>query len=79
VSPVRVRIEGPATLALDVATELADADGVELRASERPAPLDGGRVALTVEVEGTEGAVAKAVARISKTLPAGSSINAVTT
>ena len=47
----RVRLEGPAAVVLRVATQLADADGVELTASEKPVSLDDGRVALDVTVQ----------------------------
>jgi hypothetical protein len=77
VTSFRVRFEGPATLALQVATELADADGIELVASEHPSTLEEGRVELTVVVAGTEQAVGDAVARISEMLPEGSSLATV--
>jgi hypothetical protein len=64
-------------LALQVARELADVDGIELIASESPVPLDEGRVGLTVVVDATEEAVGDAVAKISETLPEGSSVATV--
>ena len=70
----RVRFEGPATLTLGVATELADADGVELISSEQPVVLDGGVVALDVTVEGAFDEVADAVASIRVGMPSGASI-----
>jgi hypothetical protein len=77
VTAIRVRFEGPSMLALQVARELADADGIELIASESPAPLDEGKVELTVVVDATEEAVGDAVAKISETLPEGSSLATV--
>lgn len=70
----RLRLEGPPSLALDVATSLADADGVELVSSEQPRALDGSRVALHVTVDGEFDAVADAVASIRGRMPAGASI-----
>jgi hypothetical protein len=77
VTAFRVRFEGPSVLALQVARDLADADGIELIASESPAPLDEGKVGLTVVVDATEEAVGDAVAKISETLPEGSSLATV--
>ena len=70
----RVRFEGPASLALSVATALADADGVELISSDQPAALDDGMVALNVTVEGAFDAVADAVAGIRDEIPSGASL-----
>jgi hypothetical protein len=74
VTNYRVRLEGPAAVVLRVATELADADGVELTSSEKPANLDDGKVALDVTVRGEFDAVADAVAGIRGGLPSGASI-----
>jgi hypothetical protein len=74
VTKYRVRLEGPAAVVLRVATQLADADGVELTASEKPVSLDDGRVALDVTVQGEFDAVADAVAGIRGGLPAEASI-----
>lgn len=74
VSNYRVRFEGPAALALRVATALADADGVELISSDRPVSLDGNIVALDVAVEGEFDAVADAVASIRGGMPTEASI-----
>ena len=70
----RVRFEGPARLTLSVATALADADGVDLVASDQPINLDGSTVALDVTVEGAFDAVADAVAGIRGGIPADASI-----
>ena len=69
-----VRFEGPAALALRVATALADADGVELISSDEPVPIDQDIVALSVTVEGAFDAVADAVASIRAGMPTGASV-----
>jgi hypothetical protein len=74
VTNYRVRFEGPAALALRVATSLADADGVELTSSDQPLTLDHSIVALNVTVEGAFDAVADAVARIRGEIPSEASI-----
>jgi hypothetical protein len=74
VANYRVRFEGPAALALRVATALADADGVELISSDQPVTLDDSMVALDVTVEGAFDAVADAVASIRGEIPSGASI-----
>jgi hypothetical protein len=74
VANYRVRFEGPAALALRVATALADADGVELISSDQPVTLDDSMVALDVTVEGAFDAVADAVAIIRGEIPSGASI-----
>lgn len=73
----RIRFEGPATLAVRVATELADAEGVDLISSEPPSIIDGDRVMLDVTVEAADAAVADAVAAIRDEMPAGASIDIV--
>jgi hypothetical protein len=65
----RVRFEGPAALALRVATTLADADGVELISSDQPLSLGDGTVALNVMVAGELDAVVDAVAGIRREMP----------
>lgn len=69
-----IRFKGPAALAVGVATELADADGVDLTSSAQPSILDQHTVELIVSVEGTRDDVAAAVSNISDTLPHGASI-----
>ena len=73
----RIRFEGPAALALRIATALADADGVELISSERPSIRDDNTVELLLAVEGTFDAVAGAVAGIRDGMPSGASIGFV--
>lgn len=70
----RIRFEGPAALAMGVATALADADGVDLTSSKQPSILDKNTVELSVSVEGNRDAVARAVATIRAELPDGASI-----
>jgi hypothetical protein len=69
-----VRIEGPAELTLNIATALADADGVDLIASDQPVTVDEIRVALNVTVNGAFDDVADAVASIRGRMPTGVSI-----
>lgn len=71
----RIRFEGPTALAVGIATELADADGVELTSSAKPSILDANTVELTVSVEGTHDHVAAAISSISRRLPDGASID----
>lgn len=70
----RIRFAGPSTIAVRVATALAEADGVELIASEPPSILGANMVELAVAVEGTLDAVAGAVASIRDGMPKGASI-----
>jgi hypothetical protein len=77
VTVYRIRFEGPAALAVGVATALADADGVELTSSAKPSTLDENTVELNVSVEGARNAVVVAVANISDELPDGASIEIV--
>jgi hypothetical protein len=70
----RVRFEGSITLALRVATTLADADGVELISSDQPLSLGDGTVALNVMVAGEFDAVVDAVAGIRREMPPRASI-----
>jgi hypothetical protein len=74
VTVYRIRFQGPAKLAVGVATALADADGVELISSEPPSILDQNTVELDVAVEGAFDAVADAVASIRDGMPKGASI-----
>jgi hypothetical protein len=70
----RIRFEGPAALAVRVATALADADGVDLTHSGQPKILDENTVELDLSVQGTGDAVAVAVSSISDELPDGASL-----
>jgi hypothetical protein len=74
VTHYRIRLEGPAALTLEVATALADADGVELIASDQPAAGEESKVVLDVTVEGPFDAVADAVADLRAGMPADGSI-----
>jgi hypothetical protein len=67
--------EGPAALAVSVATALADADQVELISSEPPSVVDAATVRLGLRVEGPSEAVIDAVAGVRTGLPAGASID----
>lgn len=74
VTVYRITFEGPAALALRVATALADADGVELISSEPPSVVDVDTVKLGLAVEGAPDSVTDALADIRDGLPAGASI-----
>ena len=71
-----VTYEGPPSLAVPVATLLADAQGVDLTAAEKPEHLDGSveSVLLALTVEGATEAVTAAVSHISDGLPAEATI-----
>ncbi len=75
----RIVYTGPSSLAVQAATLLADADGVELTASERPQVTDAATdtVVLAVTVEGTPDAVAEAVALLEDQLPDGATVEVV--
>ena len=73
----QIRYEGPATVALRVATALADAEGVDLRASDAPRTLDAGTVQLAVTVDGGADDVLDAVGTVRGWLPVGASIEIV--
>jgi hypothetical protein len=74
VTNYRVRIEGPAEFTLSVAKALADADGVDLIASDQPVTVDESRVALNVTINGAFDDVADAVASIRAGMPTGVSM-----
>ena len=69
----RIRFEGPASLALGVATALADAEGVELTSSEPPSPIAGGDVGLDSPSRAPRSPSGR-VDRIRDGLPPGSTI-----
>jgi hypothetical protein len=69
----RIVYKGPSSLAVQTATLLADAQGVELMSSEAPEPRDG-MVVLALTVEGSADAIDAAVHRIQEELPAGATI-----
>jgi len=75
VSSHRVSIHAPTALALQTVTALADAEGVDLTASEPPASSGDHMVDLDVIVEGERSAVASAVDGIRAGLPSGASIS----
>ena len=70
----RVVFEGPASLAVSVATALADAEGVELISSDPLAVVDDHTVRLALAVEGALESVTEAVASISDGMPTGAAI-----
>ena len=70
-----ITFEGPAALAVGVATALADANGIELISSEHPSVVDADTVRLGLEVEGELDAVTDGVAAVRDGLPAGASID----
>jgi shikimate kinase len=74
VTAYRIRLTGPAALVVRLATELADADGVELTSSEQPTIAGESSVELGVSVEGTHDDVTRAVSNIRDELPKGASI-----
>ena len=71
----RIRFEGPAALAVGVATALADADDVDLTSSSQPSILDANTVALDLTAEGPIEAITAAIARIRDGLPWSASID----
>jgi hypothetical protein len=78
VTSYRIRYEGPVALALRVATELAEADGVDLSSSVEPRPLATGAVCLAVTVDGTPDDVLDAVGTVRAWLPDGALIEIAT-
>jgi len=77
VTVYRIKFEGPAGLAVGIATALADADGVDLTASSPPAVVDEETVSLDLTVDATESDVTDALDDIRQRLPAGASIEIV--
>jgi hypothetical protein len=73
----RVTYEGPSALAVQVATLLADAEGVDLTSAEKQDPAGGSEEAtvLALTVEATTEAVGAAVGRIGEGLPAGARLS----
>jgi hypothetical protein len=72
----RITYRGPASLAVPTATQLADAEGVDLTASEPPQRMgaDGQDVVLVVTLDGLAETVQAAVARVGAALPAGATL-----
>jgi hypothetical protein len=66
---------GPSSGAPECARALADAEGIELRASNRlPGPSDDVAV-LELTIEGSETDIERAVVAVSRELPPGASLN----
>ena len=66
----QVRYEGPSALAVQVATLLADAEGIDLKSADRQERPDGsGETVLVLTIEGTTEAVMAAVGSIDAQLP----------
>jgi hypothetical protein len=74
VTVYRIVFEGPAAMAVRVATALADADGVDLISSEPLSIVGVDTVKLGVAVEGGLESVADAIASIRDGMPTGASI-----
>lgn len=74
VSSHRITFEGPADLAIGVATALAEADGVELTSSDPITKVDDRTVRLGVTLDGSLDAIAAAVAALRADLPSGATI-----
>jgi len=77
VSVYRVVFEVPTGMATRIATQLADADGVELISSEPPSSVGVDTVRLRVAVNGELESVTDAIARIRGDIPTGASIEIV--
>lgn len=71
-----ITYEGPASLAVEAATLLADGHGVELTSATGPQPVDGPpeQVRLNLTIEGATEEVTAAVARVAAGLPSGATI-----
>ncbi len=66
----QVKYEGPSALAVQVATLLADAEGIDLKSAERREQADGsGETVLVLTIDGTTEAVTAAVGSIEAQLP----------
>jgi len=74
----QVKYEGPSSLAVRVATLLADAEGIDLRSAEKQDLGDGSvdAVVLTLTVEASADDVTEAIGRIGVGLPEGATITA---
>jgi hypothetical protein len=76
VTAFRITYDGPQSFALEAARLLAEADGVELTASDPPSRRDDDSVVLALTVEATEEAVDGALDAIAKQLPRRATIRA---
>ena len=66
----QVKYEGPPALAVQVATLLADAEGIDLKSAERRERADGsGETVLVLTIDGTTEAMTAAVGSIEAQLP----------
>ena len=74
-TPHLVTYRGPSTFAVRAAALLADAPGVELTSANRTDDPSDASVALELNIEGTDEAVAAAVDAVRDELPAGASID----
>jgi hypothetical protein len=74
-----IRFEGDAGEALDVATAIADAEGVDLTSSAPPVAVADGKVRLDFVVSGSIERLDAALRQIDAGLPAGNSIAFVAT
>jgi hypothetical protein len=70
----RIIYHGPASLAVQTATMLANAEGIELASSEAPGSRTSGDVRLALTIKGSTDAIIDAVARIREGLPLGATI-----
>jgi hypothetical protein len=74
VTSFRISYVGPRSFAVRAATLLAEADGIELTASEPPANRDDDSVLLSLSVEATQQAVDDALRDIAALLPPGAAM-----
>ena len=70
----RIRFEGSAAAAVEIATAIADADGVDLTSSAPPTALADGRVHLELTVQGPLEVIEAAVEEVAARLPVDSTI-----
>ena len=70
----RITFEGPADLAIGLATALADADGVDLTGSDPIAKVDDHTVRLGMTAAGSIDAIGHTLAALRAGLPSGATI-----
>ncbi len=74
----QVKYEGPSALAVQVATLLADAEGIDLKSAEKQEDPDGSvETVLVLTLDGTTEAVTAAVGAVGTGLPADARISVV--
>ncbi len=73
----QVRYEGPSALAVQVATLLADAEGIDLMSAERQDTDGSNETVLVLTIDGTTEAVTAAVGSIGTGLPEAARITVV--